>query len=80
MTDPTAPRCLEASDPRHACKGAVEYRESLSGTGTPIPRCDAAWSDALDRHERITRDYPDSPNPPSWFDASYAGETWDVDA
>jgi hypothetical protein len=55
----------------------VEYRASLSGTGTPIARCDKHWSKRLDRQEEIRKDYPDSPVPPSWFDPSYAGESWD---
>lgn len=70
-------RCLEQGD---ACGGEVIARESLSGTGTRIARCDAHWSARLDLEDRLRRDYPDSPNPPAWFDASYAGECWDVDA
>lgn len=61
------------------CTGAVEYRMSLSGTGTPIARCDGHWAKRLDEQERINRDYPDSPCAPSWFDPTAAGERWDDD-
>lgn len=70
----TAPRCLEHGED---CSGEVEYRDALSPTGKRFPRCDAHWSKRLDAQERINRDYPDSANPPSWFDPSYAGESWD---
>lgn len=62
------------------CAGDVAYRESLTGTGMRIIRCDRHWEKRLDLEERLRRDYPDSPNPPSWFDPLAAGETWDVDA
>lgn len=61
------------------CRGPVEYRAPLSATGVSFARCDKAWSDRLDTQERIDRDYPDSPHAPPWFDASYAGESWDDD-
>lgn len=69
--------CIE----RHKgdCNGDVEPRESLSGTGTPITRCDKHWEDRLSRQQNINEAYPDSSSPPSWFDASYAGEHWDYD-
>lgn len=58
----------------------MEYRESLSGTGTPIPRCDRHWSERLDIQEGINRRYaPSSDVPPRGFDPSYAGECWDED-
>lgn len=61
------------------CKGEVEYRMALSSTGRSFPRCDHHWRLRLDEQERINRDYPDSPVAPSWFDPSYAGESWDED-
>jgi hypothetical protein len=61
------------------CRGQVEYRMPLSGTGRSFPRCDKHWSDRLDTQERINRDYPDSPIPPAWFDPANAGEVWDYD-
>lgn len=69
--------CLD--DHKGGCSGAVELRPSLSGTGTPIPRCDAHWAARLDWQDEHNRAYPDSPCPPSWFDPTYAGERWDED-
>ena len=61
------------------CVGEVVYRESLTGTGTPIPRCDAHWQQRLERDDAHRRIYPDSPIAPSWFDPADAGERWDYD-
>lgn len=61
------------------CQGPVEYRMPLSGTGRAFPRCDKHWDERLAEQERINEDYPDSPIPPAWFDASAAGEHWDED-
>lgn len=61
------------------CAGGVEYRMALSATGRSFPRCDEHWARRLDTQERIDRDYPDSPFAPSWFDPTYAGESWDED-
>lgn len=75
-------RCLDAHD-GHTCTGPVEYRHAISGTGASFPRCDGAWGAALDRRDRVRRDYPDSPVPPRWFTEqggeAYAGERWDED-
>lgn len=72
--------CLGYSDTRpDECKGAVEYRMSMSATGISYPRCDKHFSERLDTQERLRRDYPDSSTPPAWFDSSYAGECWDDD-
>jgi len=57
------------------CGGPTEPRESLSGTGTLIPRCDSHWDAALDRDEALRFRYPH--NAPADFDPSYAGESWD---
>jgi hypothetical protein len=59
--------------------GTVEYRMPLSGTGESFPRCAGHWNDRLDLEDRLRRDYPDSPNPPGWFDPMAAGEHWDED-
>lgn len=67
--------CLDERDSQ--CIGTVHMRESLSGTGTPIPRCDGHWEKRLKWQEEHDRKYPDSDMPPAWFDPTYAGESWD---
>jgi hypothetical protein len=71
-----APRCLDAG-PRHACDSVPAYRHALTATNVSFPRCNAAWAAALAHHDRVRRDYPDSPTPPAWFDPTAAGESWD---
>jgi hypothetical protein len=72
---------LAASDcldhPKGGCQGNVEYRMSLTGTGTMIPRCDKHWEDRLAFQDEHARIYPDSPIAPDWFDPEAAGERWD---
>ena len=71
------PTCLDAGED---CKGPVEYRMPLSGTGRSFPRCDKHWSDRLDTQDRLRRDYGvDSDVPPVGFDPADAGERWDDD-
>lgn len=65
--------CID-SYTENPCKGAVEYRYPLSGTGKSFPRCDKHWSDRLDREDEINRRYPSVQ--PSDFDPMYAGESW----
>lgn len=67
--------CLD--DHKGGCSGSVEMRESLSGTGTPIARCDSHWQERLDWQAEHDRIYPDSPCAPSWFDPTAAGERWE---
>lgn len=67
--------CLD--DHKGGCRGEVQLRPSLTGTGMPIPRCDAHWEARLDWQEEHDRVYPDSPIPPAWFDPMAAGERWD---
>lgn len=67
-------KCLDGYE--GGCEGAVEYRYPLSGTGRSFPRCDKHWEARLDRQEEIDKRYPDSPFPPSDFDPTYAGESW----
>lgn len=75
--------CIDDQDPVDTCRGPVELRMSLSGTGTPIPRCDHHWSKRLDLQEEINDRYgADSDVPPSWFKAGPGGtneygERWD---
>lgn len=72
-------RCIDRHGSGEECDGPTVLRPSLSGTGTSIARCDRHWERRLDEEDRLRRDYPDSPNPPSWFDPTYAGEHWDSD-
>lgn len=72
------PDCLDHRD-ADECRGIVQYRMPLSGTGKSFPRCDRAWDARLKTQERLRQDYPDSSTPPSWFDPTNAGETWDDD-
>lgn len=70
-------QCLQESG---ECSGEVEYRFSTSPSGRSFPRCDKHWSEHLQRVEGINRRYaPNSSVPPSDFDPSYAGESWDED-
>jgi hypothetical protein len=71
-----ADTCLEYGD---ECSGAVTYQLPMSGTGVSYPRCEHHADQRLALQERLNRDYPDSPNPPAWFDPTYAGEHWDED-
>lgn len=68
--------CLDGPDD---CSGRVEYRMALSATGRSFPRCDGHWGKRLGIQAGIDRRYPDSPIPPSDFDPTYAGESWDED-
>lgn len=65
-----ASECAEFSE---ECRGAVDYRYQ-----GPL-RCEGHWNARCDRMDRINRDFPDSPFAPSWFDPTYAGESWDGD-
>ena len=72
--------CLDFHpDSEVSCKGSVEYRMSLTGTGTAIPRCDRHWEKRLDKEEELREQYPDSPIPPAWFDPTAIGERWNED-
>lgn len=68
-------KCLNAA--QGACQGPVEGRPSAAGTGTLIYRCTAHARAAQKQAEAIRSRYPDSPNPPGWFDPTTAGESWD---
>ena len=57
------------------CRGPVEMRMPLSGTGRSFPRCDKHWGDRLDEQDEITRKYGGDV-PPADFDPGYAGERW----
>ncbi len=66
---------------RTPCRGRVDFREPLSGTGVPTIRCEGHWADRLELQARVNRNYPDSPTPPRWYREqggyAYAGEHWD---
>lgn len=74
LTDP-APVCLEHDA---SCGGLVELRPSLTGTGTPIARCDRHWHARLQAESAHRHRYPE--HAPADFDPGYAGERWDEDA
>ena len=76
---PTSEDCIDHRG--EGCRGSIEYRMPLSGTGKSFPRCDGAWSERLDREEETRRRYghPDSATPPPGFDPTYAGESWSDD-
>lgn len=67
---------------RHAgtCRGRVDFRDPLSGTGVPTIRCEGHWAVRLELQARHRRDFPDSSTPPAWYTAqggdAYAGEHW----
>lgn len=78
--DEAGTEALECLNVRQGgCQGPVELRESLSGTGLAIARCDGHWSARLSEHQEHRRIYPDSPIAPAWFDPAAAGERWDED-
>lgn len=72
-------QCLDGDVEMSQCEGPVKYRMPLSGTGRSFARCDKHWDERLRRQQEISRNYPDSPTPPEWFDPAYAGERWDDD-
>lgn len=59
------------------CKGRVELRMSLSGTGQPIPRCDHHWDERLQLEDDLNQRYPVTA--PSEWSPLDAGEAWDED-
>ena len=69
-------KCMDRRDGN--CRGPVEYRESLSGTGTPMKRCDGHHEKRLEKQREIEERYaPNSDVPPEGFDPTFAGERWD---
>lgn len=69
-------KCLHF--PSANCAGHTMPRTSRSGL-THSLKCEGCQQ-ALDKElDKIERRYPDSSTPPSWFDETYAGETWDED-
>lgn len=63
------PECLEDRNQK-TCKGPIEFRFPMSGTGRSFPRCEHHFSLALKDYERVQREYaPFSDMPP-------AGVSW----
>lgn len=71
-------KCLSSHETDENCRGELSVRRSAGGT-CDITRCEAHWEERDVLDERLRRDYPNSPNPPDWFDPANAGETWDSD-
>jgi hypothetical protein len=69
------PERLECLNESTDCMGRIELRESLSGTGTPIPRCAFHWEQRLDLEDQISERYP--MHAPSDWSPLDAGESWD---
>lgn len=79
MSAPAEPQepleCLDDHDGK--CRGLVEYHSLDPGRYRAFPRCDFHWDRRLRRRENSIERYADSDVAPSWFDPSYAGESWD---
>ena len=56
------------------CRGPVELRMPLSGTGKPFPRCDFHWDQRLQLEAELNERYP--VQPPSDWSPLDAGEAW----
>ncbi|AEF57296.1 hypothetical protein PBI_WINKY_128 [Mycobacterium phage Winky] len=71
------------TDELGACEGVVSLYASLSGSGESYPRCERHYRLYVERVQpqidAIRRDYPDTDQPPDWFDPTYAGERWNED-
>lgn len=68
-------RCLQDGPD---CQGPVEYRLAPDRDDLKaFPRCEFHWQKRLASAERSRELLSDVP--PSWFDPSYAGESWDED-
>lgn len=59
------------------CQGALGER--WTDAGTRIVECRHHMETSLQRNEELRERYPNSSMPPSWFDESNAGESWNDD-
>lgn len=59
--------------------GMVEYHSVDPGVAKPFPRCEHHWARRLEAREKSIERYENSDVPPSWFDPTFAGESWDGD-
>lgn len=73
MADTETLECMDRHDGK--CRGAVEYRMNLTGTGLNTIRCDYHWEKRLELEDDLNRRYP--PTPPADWDYLDAGEHWD---
>jgi len=71
---PAELECLEQHDGK--CKGPVNWHTTGSRLKA-FERCDWHQERRLDRYANSMERYADSQVPPSWFDPSHAGESWD---
>lgn len=69
--------CVGADPAGQPCRGPVEMRWPLSGSGRSFPRCDGHWDERLRLEEDIRARYPVRP-PHNWSPMD-AGESWDDD-
>ena len=71
-----AEECLEHGV-ESECRGPVEMHTTDGRRSWP--RCTKHAADRLARFENSIERYADSDVEPSWFDPSYAGESWNDD-
>ena len=57
------------------CRGTVEHRMPLSGTGQSFSRCDWHWEQRLENEQGIRERYPE--HAPADWSPSDAGEAWE---
>jgi len=73
-------RCLDGPQ---GCEGDVNAYPSLSGSGMRWERCEAHYRAYVERVQpqidSVRLRYPDTDQPPAWFDPAYAGERWNED-
>lgn len=67
--------CIGSVPDGSTCRGPVELRWPLSGSGRWFPRCEAHWDERLRVEEELRARYPQSP-PRDWSPLD-AGESWD---
>lgn len=64
---------------RGECSGAVVFHSVDPGRASAPPRCATHWTERLERREQSIEKYENSDVPPTWFDPTYAGESWEED-
>lgn len=69
--------CLRAPHDQEHCTRELVQR--FTDLDTEIWECTYHSEQSLQRNRELNERYPDSPNPPSWFDPTIAGESWDED-